>query len=191
METIKVTVKTKDTLSIDLIKSLQGDLKILTEDSYQRLKKSIIQFGISFAIHLYEDIPSSVIYCADGNQRVTALKRMREEGYVIPQVPVIFIEAKDLNEAKLKLLAGASQYGTYTQDGLQAFAAGISGIDTSYLTEHFQMPTMDFSSLNLDVVVKEIDVKSHTREITNQEDKDENVDAFEHKCPKCGFEYDL
>lgn len=191
MDQIKIAVKTKDTLSIDLISPLQEELKILTDESYKKLKTEILEDGFSFALHVYEDIESSKLFVIDGHQRLEALNRMKKEGYSIPQIPVVFIEAKDLNHAKKKVLAGASQYGTYTQEGLQAFAAGISGIDTRYLTEHFQMPSMDFSSLNLDVVVKEIDVKSHTREITNQEDKEENVDTFEHKCPKCGFEYDL
>ena len=101
----------------------QGDLKTLSKDNYERLRKEILEDGFSFPVAVWEKDDETNFYIIDGHQRVETLHRMREEGYSIPQIPVVFVKAKSFEAAKRKLLAGASTYGTINEPGLLAFLA--------------------------------------------------------------------
>lgn len=153
MEEVKLAIKTRDTLGISLLENLQGDLKVLSAENYEKLKREILVDGFSFAVHVWENPVDGKIYITDGHQRVATLKKMSEEGYKIPQVPVVFIEADDLNHAKRKVLAAASQYGKFDQSGAEKFIQTIEGIDHAYLTTHFSMPDISFDDLSLDKII--------------------------------------
>ena len=84
MDEIKVKVKTKDVLSISYLNRLQGDLKILTDENYKKLKNEILTEGFCFAIHVWENKEDAKIYILDGTQRLETLTRMKDEGYKIP-----------------------------------------------------------------------------------------------------------
>ena len=47
---IKITCDGSEYFDIDDFCELQGELKSLSEDSYNRLKKSILEFGFSFPV---------------------------------------------------------------------------------------------------------------------------------------------
>lgn len=68
---------------------------------------------------------------------------MQKDGYLIPDVPVVFVEAKDLKEAKQKLLRLNSQYGKMTKESVLEFAEDI---DLNF--EEIALPdsVIDFSS---------------------------------------------
>lgn len=168
MEEIKLALKTKDTLAASLLEGLQGNLKTLTEENYKKLKKELLTDGFSFAVHVWEDATTGKIYIIDGHQRVAALKRASSEGIKIPQVPVIFIEADDLNHAKKKVLAAASQYGKFDQLGAQDFIQTIQGINLSDLTERFVMPDISFDTMALTSTI----VESHERMINQFKETD-------------------
>jgi DNA modification methylase len=61
---------------------------------------------------------------------------MQEEGYIIPELPVVYIKAKDEADAKEILLKISSHYGKVTQKGFEDF---IKGLD------------IDFEELGLDI----------------------------------------
>lgn len=193
MEKIKVTVKTKDALAITLLDPLQGNLKVLSPNNYTKLKNEIIKDGFSFVVHVYEDNDSAKIYIIDGHQRVETLRRMKEEGYQIPAVPVVFIEADNLDHAKRKVLAAASQYGQYNQNGAEEFIRSIEGISLEDLTENLSMPSIDFNIMDLTPQSDE-DKETVTFEVnktknTGKEIDSEDFQKFDHKCPKCSFEF--
>lgn len=152
MQEIKLSIKTKDTLAAVMLEGLQGNLKTLSDENYEKLKKELLEDGFSFAVHVWEDKESGKIFIIDGHQRVAALKRASSEGIKIPQVPVVFIEADDLNHAKKKVLAAASQYGKFDQYGAEEFIKTIEGIDTSYLQTHFVMPELVFETMNFETI---------------------------------------
>lgn len=150
METIKIAVKTKDTLSIDLLTPLQGDLKILQNDNYEKLKNEILQDGFSFSIFVWENISDAKIYIIDGHQRYATLQRMKEEGYAIPQIPVVFVEADNLDHAKRKVLAAASQYGSFNQNGAEQFISSITNMSLHELQEKFVLPNINMEEIHFD-----------------------------------------
>ena len=57
----------------------------------------------------------------DGHQRFATLVKLKSEGYEIPELPIVKIEARDLNHAKKKLLAVTSSYAKISNDGLKDF----------------------------------------------------------------------
>lgn len=140
--TIRITCRANSTIDLDEIHSLQGDLKSLSEEDFNKLKKSILRYGISFPFFLWKQKDKARIL--DGTQRDKVLKKMREEGYRIPLLPVDWIEAKDETEAKEKILIISSRYGHITSDSLNAFLAG-SMIDFPAIEVILTLPELNIA----------------------------------------------
>jgi len=145
METIKVECTGAGTLSIDQLEPMQGELKTLSNENFEKLKKEILTDGFSYPMAVWENNEDAKIYILDGHQRYAALQKMRKEGYSIPQVPIVFVNATDFKHAKRKLLAAASQYGDYNQEGFLKFVG--SDINFEEMATSFNFPTMDMKFL--------------------------------------------
>lgn len=139
IKTISVKCDTKDTLNIAEMTELQGKLKARNEVDYDKIKLSIIKYGFSFPFFVWK---SDKNYILDGHGRFETLCRMQKDGYLIPDVPVVFVEAKDMKEAKQKLLRLNSQYGKMTKESVLEFAEDI---DLNF--EEIALPdtTIDFA----------------------------------------------
>lgn len=122
---VKIQCKGAAEVDIDELIPFQGDLKILTEENYFKLRDEILEDGFSEPISVWKKMMKGkkavCLYILNGHQRHAALKRMREDGWKIPKLPVSFVEASDEKSAKRKVLALTSQYGTMTTDGLTNF----------------------------------------------------------------------
>jgi hypothetical protein len=116
---IKIVCSGADLMSIEEMIHFQHDLKNLSEENYQKIKLSITDLGFSEPISIWQNEGKN--YILGGHQRHTALKKMRDEGYEIPLIPVSLVEADNIKQAKKKVLALTSQFGTMTQDGLINF----------------------------------------------------------------------
>lgn len=138
---IKVTCEVKERMALSDLKPLQGELKILSKENLEKLKKSIKKHGFSFPLFVWNNPSDAQIYCLDGHQRINALKDLKKEGYSIPQLPVVFIEAKDEAQAKTKLLAVASQYGKFDKKGLMDFLD--FGMSPEEMVSTFEIPDFD------------------------------------------------
>ena len=139
IKTISIKCDTKDTLNIAEMTELQGKLKARNDVDYDKIKLSIITYGFSFPFFVWK---SDKNYILDGHGRFETLCRMQKDGYLIPDVPVVFVEAKDLKEAKQKLLRLNSQYGKMTKESVLEFAEDI---DLNF--EEIALPdtTIDFA----------------------------------------------
>lgn len=144
--TIEIKCKGSDVISIDQLTFFQGKLKKLSEESYQRLKHSILSLGFSFPVSAWKY--RNKVMILDAHQRVDTLIRMRQEGYVIPDIPVVWIEAKDQQEAARKVLAATSQYGEMQVDGLHNFMKEFK-LEMPDLVGSFSFPEVDFESFEL------------------------------------------
>ncbi len=151
-KTVRVEVEAAGNLALNLLTPLQGELKILKDENYEKLKHEIVEDGFSFAFSVWESEDDGKIYILDGHQRLETLKRMASEGYSVPAVPVNFVEAKDIKQAMRKLLAAASNYGTMQKDGLLEFLE-LAEIDHEELVMSFQ-----FSDLNLESLFEDISI---------------------------------
>ena len=77
-KTIEIKCSTADRLDIDDILPLQGELKVLSEGNFKKLKDSIIQHGFLFPFFIWKD--GDLNYTCDGHQRHIVLQRMKAEG---------------------------------------------------------------------------------------------------------------
>lgn len=117
---LRIECEAVATLDVDQIQEFQGNLKSLSRENYERFRNQLLELGFSEPISVWKD-PDGVMRCLNGHQRTRTLKEMRREGIEIPPIPVSWIHARTLKEAKKKVLALASQYGKVEDDGLYEF----------------------------------------------------------------------
>lgn len=191
MKTIKIACTGAGVLSIDLMHPIQDEFKTLSDDRYNELKTQILEEGFSAPIFVWEDPEDALTKILDGTQRYTTLIRMRDkESYSIPQIPVVYVEADDVQQAIRKLLGFASQYGTVQEDGFARLLNKYE-IEIEDLSGKIYIPSIDMSALEEKLEeIREIDVAGHTREIGGAADEDEVPEVVEPKA-KLGEIYRL
>lgn len=117
---IEIKCTGSDNIKLKDIKDFQGDLKKRSLSSMVKLKASIEKYGFSFPFFIWKD--EGWNWCLDGHGRIQALKEM---GAQEQEFPVVYIEAKDEEEAKKKLLQMNSQYGELDKEGFLDFIDNI------------------------------------------------------------------
>lgn len=120
---IKIKCDGSDSLALDEIRPFQGDLKRRTELDIAAVARSIEQFGFSFPFFIWKS--GKINWCLDGHGRLAALRQMAEDGWSVPALPVVYVQAASKAEAKQKLLRMNSQYGAMSVEGVLEFAEGI------------------------------------------------------------------
>ncbi len=186
---IRIACEGAGTVAVDDLIPLQGNLKTLSEEAYQRLRLSILNLGFSFPVFVWKQ--AKKMFVIDAHQRLTAVKRMRdEEGYVIPPLPAVWVEAASREEAARKLLAATAQFGEITGQGLYDFMQEFK-IDMPTLETQLQFPEIDFpkfreSFFNLPTETM-VTFKAKTKGSTELNQSD--FDKFDHECPKCKYQW--
>lgn len=171
--TISIKCETKETLNIAEMKVFQGALKERTDVDYDKIKLSIIKYGFSFPFFLWKD-RSGNNWLIDGTGRHETLCKMQKDGYVIPDLPVVFIQCKDRKEAKQKLLRLNSQYGKMTKESVLEFAEDLE---------------INFDEISLpDTVIDFSDQSEEPQETTGD---DEAPEVEEKAVSKRGEMYEL
>jgi hypothetical protein len=118
---IQIGVTGSEYLSYKLLEPFQDELKQLDKTEYEKLRDWILNHKFSFAIHIWKHEGHNFII--DGHQRLFTVKQLVEvEGYECPDLPVVVVDADSFDEAKRKVIAGASSFGKVTQQGLFDFA---------------------------------------------------------------------
>jgi hypothetical protein len=168
IKTISIKCETKDTLELAELIELQGNLKARTDIDYDKIKLSIIKYGFSFPFFVWRGEDKN--YILDGHGRMATLCKMQKDGYIIPPLPVVYIQAKDKKEAKQKLLRLNSQYGKMTKESVLEFADDIDlNFDEIALPDN----TIDFSkkeiAINEDGEIGEIETTEETLKPYNKE----------------------
>ena len=123
IKTISIKCETKDYLKLEDMTVMQGNLKLREDEDYEKIKKSILTYSFSFPFFIWRSGKTN--YLIDGTGRHDCLLKMQEEGYLIPELPVVYIQCKNKAEAKQKLLRLNSQYGHMTRDSVLEFAEDI------------------------------------------------------------------
>ena len=134
MAKINIKCKTKDLLNLSEMQEFQGDLKTRSDEDYSALEKSIKTHGFSFPFFVWKD--DGINKVLDGHGRLEVLKRLEKNGWEIPNLPVIYINCSNENEAKTLLLKLNSCYGKMTKGSVLKFING----DFSVLKDEFKLP---------------------------------------------------
>ena len=175
IKTISIKCETKDYLKLEDMTVMQGNLKARTDDDYAKIKKSILKYGFSFPAFIWVEKKTKTNYLIDGTGRYSALKQMQEEGYIIPELPIVYIQAKDKAEAKNKLLRLNSQYGKMSKDSVLEFASDID---------------LDFSEIALPDTTICFEDEQETQE-TQGDDDIPDIDEKEKPNSERGCKYEL
>lgn len=141
---VRIACEGADLVEIDDLVDFQGKLKTLSETAYRQLRRSILDLGFSFPVFAWRDEGKKFIL--DAHQRVRVLRKMRDEGFEIPPLPVVWIQASGRSEAAKKLLAAVAQYGVVTDDGLAGFIRDFD-LDFEALANDLRLPEIDFDDL--------------------------------------------
>lgn len=174
-KTVRVTCKANDYLPIESLQEFQGNLCELTSDACEKAKKSILKHGLFLPEAIWKDGDACKII--DGHARVRTLRQMQTEGYTIPPVPVIYVEAASEAEAKEKILLARSQYHRTTEEGLYQF------IHENYL---------DWGELKMEVEFADINMIEFEKGYFGDEPPGgggEGSGEHKTKCPQCGYEF--
>lgn len=105
-------------------------LKDSEKRNVQKLKQAILDGGFSFPLIAWN--PGNGVdpnYVIDGAGRIAALTALEKDGHEICDIPVVFVEAKDREEAKVKVAMASSQFGFVTADTFRDFTADLGGGD--------------------------------------------------------------
>lgn len=144
-KSISITCKTGELIEIAKLERFQGDLKEITPEAMEKLKASIIKYGFSFPIFVWQ---TKIL---DGHQRLEAAKQLIKDGYMLKggKLPVVQIEANSDQEAAEKLLLINSRYAQMTQAGFDAFVTDFD-IDLSGFSGLLEIPEIEFDFSNED-----------------------------------------
>jgi len=141
MKTIEIKCEGKSAVNFKILKPFQDNLKDLSQVNYEKLKGRILALGFSEPISVW--VHKDNHYILNGHQRLRAIQKMvDEEGYECPDLPINFVSAKNIKQAKEKVLALASQYGEVTDQGLYEFLQ-TNEIDYTKLNEELSFPEID------------------------------------------------
>lgn len=138
---IEIKCTGADLVYIESLSPFQGNLKDLSKTNYEKLKKEILDLGFSEPVSVWKN--NNNFFLLNGHQRVRTLAEMKKEGFEIPKIPVNWVEAKDIKEAKKKVLALTSQYGEMTGQGLYEFMNEAS-INFKEIENSFRFPEINF-----------------------------------------------
>jgi DNA modification methylase len=173
-KTISIKCESNEYKNIAELTELQGNLKHREDIDYDKIKLSIIKYGFSFPF-FYTQLDGKN-YILDGHGRFNTLCKMQKDGYIIPDLPCVKVECKDLKEAKEKLLRLNSTYGKMTKESVLTFAEDID---------------LNFDEIALPDTV--IDFTDQSGEIAETEGDDEapEVDEKSEPVSKRGEMYEL
>lgn len=167
---IKINCKAAETINIEKLKEFQGDIKELSEENKKKLIDSIIKHGVISPFFIWKN--ENQYNIIDGHQRLIAIKSMQSEGYIIPSLPVVFIEAKNKNDAKEKLLQISSQYGDFNLSELDLFVEEID---------------IDVESIRL--LSREINLNIPDLSPISGDEQGKLDTIKDKECPNCGHKF--
>lgn len=148
------------------LKPLQGNLKILTETNYAKLKKSFSEKNLFIPQFVWKDGDEYKLLDGHGRSRFFEKEKpvfKDKNGKDTYEVPCLVVEAKDLKDAKEKLLVITSQFQTITQEGFDEFTFDI---DEQWLKNTTNFDALfEFDEKNYNDKNDEIDVEEFTSEM--------------------------
>lgn len=108
---------------------------------------------------------------------VILVRPLARTGYIILELPIVYIEAADESTAKNLLLRLNSRFGTITIDGVRDF---IEGFDIDL--DGISLPELPDLSKRLDALLNHIPMPYDSNEYAPPE--------FSLYCPECGLLYE-
>jgi len=136
---VQIKCKGSRLVPLDSLEIIQGGLKDLSDENYDKLRRRIEAKGFDAPLFVWG---TKIL---DGTQRFRVLGKMIDDGWSLPggMVPVCDVEADSLDEAKDRLLGYVSQYGRLTGEGLYEF---LHGFDEMPSLDTLDLPDFDMEA---------------------------------------------
>ena len=138
MKKLKIKCQGTSSVSIEKLKDFQGNLKELSRKNHKKLKNNLINDGFRIPIFIWK---KNIL---DGHQRLKILNEMQGEEWLIPEIPVIELKAKNKQDAKKLLLLINSRYGKMTEQGLADFVSNAN-INFNEFMNDIDLPEINLS----------------------------------------------
>ncbi len=193
--TLKIACETRDYAALDELTDFQGNLKTLAPEDELKLRDEILDTGVAFPFFVWRDPKSKKLNLIDGHQRASVLRKLKAGSYVdskdrkievrVPNLPVVFVKAGSIDEAKRRVLQAVSQYGKVQSKGLLEFIDG-SSLKLQEIVNSFRMP-----DVNLDMLLKSQYPDPPKKVEFNAQAPAPQIEAKgKHECPRCGHKFD-
>jgi len=183
-KTIRITCKGAETLLLETLFEFQPEeFKDLTKENFAALRHTILADGFQFVFQCWRDATGKT-WIIDGHQRKRVLKKLAEEGYTIPPLPVAWIEAESATKAAEALIRQNARYGMLDDgDQLAAFVAAHN-VDWNAMLD-----SLGNTGLG-ELKIQEFDAgwMKDKEPPTEFQQFDENIET-EYQCPKCGYKW--
>lgn len=128
---VDIRCKGTGTIPFQKIQKFQGELKRVTDTALMKLKASIMKNGFRIPIFMWNG------KCLDGHTRIMALESLQTDGWIVPPIPVVELEADNETDARKVLLLINSRYGKIREQGFYDFAADL---DLSDIVNEVMIP---------------------------------------------------
>jgi hypothetical protein len=165
---LRITCEVAEFLPLESIEEFQGEFKKRDRYDIKNIQKSLLKYGVAFPFFIWGH--EGINYCLDGHGRRLALIELREQGILIPPLPVVYVFACDKKEAAKKLLYLNSRYGTMTEESVINFIGDLE-VDLSELSIPGPQ-IIDFS------------LSENLEEVFSIEEKPK--EKKQKRCPYCG-----
>lgn len=135
-KTIIIACAGSGSMPVAEFQEMQGDLKTISKENLDKLKKRIVKYGFDAPIYVWGQ------YILDGHQRLSAIMSLISDGYTVDNdmLPICEIKAKNKSDAKKRLLGYISQYGKITKAGFDNFT---SDLELDEITLEIDIPSLD------------------------------------------------
>jgi len=141
-------VESRETLDLSELKVFQGKLKVISKEKIDDLKASLVKNGIDLCFHIWKDSKNNN-QILDGTHRFYALNLLRDEGYFIPPLSVVYIIAKTRKEAAQIILIMNSRYAKMNLESISDFM--IDNELTVSDLDFLDIPELNMKDFNLDI----------------------------------------
>lgn len=135
--TVRIACMGAITVPLEDLRPLQDGIKELDPQDYQEMRGLIIEHGYCLPIKAWCS-DEGEYWIIGGHQTATVLRGMRDEGWVVPWLPISLVEARSIEEAREIVLIDASTYGREVPEKLQRFL-NLSGIAPGKFAKKFRM----------------------------------------------------
>jgi len=161
-----------------------NQLKDNSNRDISRLKNSILRNGFIAPFDCWKG--GNKPFVLDGSGRYLALLQLETEGIEIPALPVLFIDANNLKQAKLYALQRSGTNGQITQASLSDFTSTEFDIE-----ELKELATEELNLYMLDVVVGNIGGDVDFDNIDSNEDREKKFKEQLVTCPHCQGKFNI
>lgn len=147
---IKNLIDDAGMVSLDELHPFQPDnLKIMTTESFQKLKNSIVENDFVTGFVVWKD--KDKLWIIDGHHRKYALEQLKKEGAILPaKYACLYLGLKDKKHANKILLTYSSNHARLHPEGFLEFVHAI-GMDMDILKETLDIPGIDIDRLDGDI----------------------------------------